>query len=290
MQRWQGVLFVLAGSACYGVLSTLTKLAYAQGFGTAAVVGSQVWFGVCGLVLMSHAHWRRLFFVPPRVRLPLLVGGALSGLTGIFYYLSLRTLGATDAVLVLFQFTWMGLLWEWAWRKKRPSARQAAGLVLVLFGTWLASGGARGSLDVTGGVLALAAAACYALFLDCNGHVGLEAPSAVRTLWMAAGTAALTYVVFPPAFLFDGQLGEGLWLWGLGLGVFGVSLPYYLFSRGVPLVGTATASLLGAVELPAVVVVARLVLGETLTLVQTGGLAVLLAGVWLSTFKQAKTA
>ncbi len=286
MHRWQGVLLVLAGSICYGVLSTLTKLAYAQGFGTAAVVGSQVWFGVCGLLVLSHSHLRRLFFVSTPVRLQLLFGGALSGLTGIFYYLSLRSLSATDAVLVLFQFTWMGMLWEWGWRKKKPSLRQAAGLVLVLAGTWLASGGARGGLDYAGVALALVAAACYALFLDCNGHVGLEAPSAVRTLWMAAGTAALTYVVFPPVFLIDDQLVGGLWLWGLGLGVFGVTLPYYLFSRGVPLVGTAVASLLGAVELPAVVVVARVVLGEAMSPPQLGGLAVLLTGVWLSALKK----
>ena len=286
MQQWQGMLLVLAGSACYGVLSTITKLAYAQGFPTSAVVGSQVLFGVGGLLLSSRLQWRTLFSLPGRTRLWLLTGGALSGLTGIFYYLSLRTLSATEAVIVLFQFTWMGMFWEWGWRGKRPALAQFAGLLLVLGGTWIASGGLRGGFDYAGVALALAAAACYALFLDCNGHVGLGAPAAARTMWMALGTAGLTFLVFPPQFLFNGQLGAGLWVWGLGLGVFGIALPYYLLSRGVPLVGTATASLLSAVELPAVVLVAFLALGERLSSGQTAGLLVLLSGVWLSTLKK----
>lgn len=282
MQQWQGALLVLTGSACYGVLSTLTKLAYAQGFATSAVVGCQVLFGVASLLVTSRLQWRTLLAPSKRVRWWLFVGGMLSGLTGIFYYLSLRTLGATEAVVVLFQFTWMGMLWEWLWRGNKPAWKQVAGLALVLTGTWIASGGIRQDVDFAGIALALTAAACYALFLDCNGNVGLDAPSAARTVWMAIGTAVLTYVVFPPRFLFDGQLGQGLWLWGLGLGVFGIALPYCCLSRGVPLVGTAAASLLGAVELPAVALVAFLVLDERLSGVQLLGIGVLLGGVLLS--------
>ena len=214
MQQWQGALLVLTGSACYGVLSTLTKLAYAQGFATSSVVGCQVLFGVLSLLATSRLDWRTLLSTARCVRWWLFVGGMLSGLTGIFYYLSLRTLCATEAVVVLFQFTWMGMLWEWLWRDRKPSWKQVAGLSLVLTGTWIASGGIRQDVDLVGIALALTAAACYALFLDCNGNVGLDAPSAARTVWMAIGTAVLTYAVFPPRFLFDGQLGQGLWLWG----------------------------------------------------------------------------
>ena len=289
MEQWRGALLVLSGSACYGVLSTLTKLAYAQGFPTSSVVSCQVFFGLLGLLVISRINWRILFSLSGRVQLRLLTGGALSGLTGIFYYLSLRTLGATEAVIILFQFTWMGMLWEWIWRGQKPSWIQVAGLTLVLTGTWTASGGIRGDADFTGIALALAAAVCYALFLDCNGHVGLEAPSEARTLWMAFGTAILTFAIFPPQFLFNGQFGAGLWQWGLGLGVFGIALPYCLFSRGVPLVGTTVASLLGAVELPAVALVAFLVLGERLSALQAVGIVILLCGVWLSVARSRST-
>ena len=286
MEQGKGALLVLCGSACYGVLSTITKLAYAQGFPTSSVVGCQVFFGLLGLMVISRLNWRTLFSLSGKVQLRLLIGGALSGLTGIFYYLSLRTLGATEAVIVLFQFTWMGMLWEWLWRKNKPSYIQLAGLALVLGGTWIASGGVHIGADFTGIALALAAAVCYALFLDCNGHVGLDAPSAARSLWMAFGTAILTFVIFPPRFLFNGQFTDGLWQWGLGLGVFGIALPYCLLARGVPLVGTTIASLLGAVELPAVALVAFLVLGERLSGLQAMGIAVLLCGVWLSVMRR----
>lgn len=86
--------------------------------------------------------------------LMLLGGGALSGLTGVFYYQSLQELPASYAIILLFQFTWIGLLVDWVWRKRRPGIWRWTALVCILGGTALAAGLKDGQpISVTGIIL-----------------------------------------------------------------------------------------------------------------------------------------
>ena len=81
-------------------------------------------------------------------------------------------------------------------------------------------------------------------------------------------------------------LASGLWIYGLILGLFGIVIPIYLFSIAVPKVGTATASILSAMELPVAVTVSVILLSETLTFLQVIGIIVILFGMTLPTIVQ----
>ncbi|MBO1914125.1 EamA family transporter, partial [Microvirga sp. 3-52] len=79
-------------------------------------------------------------------------------------------------------------------------------------------------------------------------------------------------------------IGSGLWIYGLILGVFGIVIPIYLFSIAVPKVGTATASILSAAELPVAVTVSVILLSEPLSFLQVIGIIIILIGMTLPTF------
>ncbi len=280
---WFSALLVLIGSASYGILSTFTKMAYSEGFNPAQVVCSQMFFGALTFWCLSLFRWRQLWAVPLPTLLLLLGGGALSGLTGVFYYQSLKELPASYAVILLFQFTWIGLMVDWAWKKRRPGFWRWTALACILGGTVLAAGLSNGqTVPYTGIVLGLLSALSYTLFINFSGHAALELPTLVRNTWMVTGAFLVSLLIFSPDFLMDGSILRGMWRWGGAMGLFGMVLPVYLFAKGVPKIGTGLASLLGSVELPIVMAASILFLQEQVSWSQSVGIVVIVIGIALS--------
>ncbi|MBP1156374.1 MULTISPECIES: DMT family transporter [unclassified Paenibacillus] len=284
-ERFKASVLVLIGAASFGILSTFVKLAYDKGFTPAEVTGSQVIFGFAVMWMISLPLWHKIKQMSKRSMLKLIGSGAFTGLTGVFYYYSLQTLDASFAVLLLFQFTWMGLLMDWLLHGKVPGRYQLAGVAVILAGTVLASGlwmGTTKSMTVSGVGLGLLAAASYTLFIYFSGKVAVEVPALLRSSWMVTGATITVSFIYPPEFLWNGSLADGLWLWGGILALFGMILPPYLFAKGAPYLDTGMAAILGAVELPVVVLVSGLLLGESSGWVQWLGIGLIFAGIVVS--------
>jgi drug/metabolite transporter (DMT)-like permease len=107
MNRLKYSLLVLIGACSYGILSTIMKFAYAEGFHINEVIGSQYFFGWILLLflLLTRARYR----VTKKQALSLLLAGTATSLTGIFYGFALKKLPASIAIVLLFQFTWIGI-------------------------------------------------------------------------------------------------------------------------------------------------------------------------------------
>lgn len=292
--KLRAIVLVLVGAASYGVLSTIVKLSYAEGFGTAEVTGSQVLFACAALWFCRLAGLARTGSGGSRTgdrpatsadKVKLVASGAFTGLTGGFYYYSLQWLDASIAILLLFQFTWMGLLLSWLLHRTKPSPNQWLALAVVLAGTLLASGlwaGGGSRLHLAGLGFGLLAAACYTLFMYFSGKVAVHLPTLQRTTWMVTGAAAAVSVIFPPLFLWNGALGHGLWRWGALLGFFGMVLPPFLFAKGAPRLSTGLTTILGSIELPVVLICSALLLGEPVAAEQWIGALLILAGIAVS--------
>lgn len=281
---------MLIGAASYGLLSTVTKLAYQQGFTTGDMTGSQMFLGCVGFWLGSANYWPKLFQLPTRTIVALLLGGAVSALTGIFYYLALQQLTASFAIILLFQFAWMGIFFDWLFHKRQPTRWQWLAIVFILAGTYLAAGHQTDfdaeNITITGTVLGLLSAVTYTLFINLSGHLATDVPALMRNTWMVTGSMLFTFTVFPPTFLFDGSLGAGLWFWGGFLGLFGILIPFHFYAKGVPQIGAGMAAILGAVELPVVIVMSSIWLRETMTVVQWLGIMIILVGVIIPALPQ----
>jgi drug/metabolite transporter (DMT)-like permease len=284
--KWKAMLFVLLGAASYGVLSTIVKLSYQAGFLPGEITGSQVLFGAATLWMLCLAtgSWRP---ARPIEMLKLLAGGSFTGLTGVFYYYSLQLLDASFAVLLLFQFTWMGMLLDWL-RGKKPSGYKGAAVLFILVGTLMASGLLQGGADHVSWLgigLGLLSAASYTLFIDVSGKLATGLPAMQRSALMITGAAVVVSMIYPPDFLWSGALHEGLWLWGLLLSLFGMILPTYLFAKGAPQLDTGLSAILGSIELPVVIVCSSLLLNEASGLPQWLGIVLILAGMAVAEYR-----
>jgi len=274
-------LFVLIGAASYGVLSTIVKLGYADGFTTGQITGGQAVFG-CLLMWMLRLFNRNHAKINWVTRWKLIGSGIFTGLTGVVYNYSLQLLDASLAVLLLFQFIWMGMAADWVFHKRRPGSSQWISIALVLSGTLLASGMAEHSpvsVRMAGVALGLLAAVCYTAFIYFSGNVAVNLPAVQRSSWMLTGAAATVSLIYPPQFLWNGSLVSGLWLWALLLSVLGNIIPPYLFATGVPRIGTGAAAMLGSIELPVVIICSGIFLQEHTSWLQWIGIVIIMTGV-----------
>lgn len=136
-------LQVFAGGACYGAMATTYKLAYAAGFTSAQVVASQAWFGCLFFVLATAvklARGGRLVRLTGTQALKLMGLGALTCTTSILYCYAMSVLPAPVALTLLFQFTWMGLIWQTIITRRAPKPLEVASAAVIVFGTVFASG------------------------------------------------------------------------------------------------------------------------------------------------------
>ncbi|EDW5948394.1 EamA/RhaT family transporter, partial [Salmonella enterica subsp. enterica serovar Enteritidis] len=101
----------------------------------------------------------------------LVCAGIFTGTTGIVYGESLKYLPASLAVVMLFQFTWIGLLLDCALHKRLPSRAEVISLIVLFAGTILAAGVLNVDLSgiaIQGWLLGFTAAFTFACFIQFN--------------------------------------------------------------------------------------------------------------------------
>ncbi len=222
--RLRNSAIVFAGGACYGVLASVVKLAYGAGFTFPQVVCSQAFFAFAVFALLAvfdRVRGRRRARLSAAQRLKLAAMGLVTAGTTTFYYLSLLFIPASVAITLLFQFTWIGLVFEVATTRRQPTNAALLAAVVVCVGTLFASGllGGAGTaaLHPLGIVCGLAAAVCCAGFMFLSGRVETQVPVQQRGLWACCGYVVVGFALCPDycrrAYSHAASAGTA-WSWG----------------------------------------------------------------------------
>lgn len=287
----KGIIYILLGACSYGVLSTFVKLAYHDGFIVNDVVGIQMLLGALllwGFLLVSRLGKKNSaapkYVAASHKQIILLIGlGSTTGLTGMFYYLALQYISASLAIVLLFQFTWMGVMAEAIINRRLPGAGKLLSLIPLLIGTLSATNlfaTGFGGIHWLGFLYGLLAAVSYTIFILLSGRVAVQVNPVLKTALMVSGGCMICMIVLPPAFLSDARLFVELALrYGLALAVLGPFLSTLMFSKGAPLTGSGMASILGAAELPTAVLMSAVVLHEQVGMPHYLGMLLILLGI-----------
>lgn len=300
-ERIKGGLLVFIGAASFGLLSTIVKFAYAEGYSLGEITGTQSFSGmaILWLLYLITSKFRKenkeevsTAESPVKTKWwKVLLAGTFTGLVGIFYYQCVKLLPASVAIILLMQYLWISMLIEAIVFKKKPSRKQLLLLVVVLIGTLLAGGLFSDVivLNLKGVVFGLLAAACYAIFLMTSGRIGNDLPVLKKSALMITGSCMLTWIIFPPLFFFNGVYFGGLFMWGLILALLGTVLPPLLFSMGIPRVGVSIAAILSAAELPVATLSSAFVLHESVDAIRWLGVVLILLAIVATNVKSKET-
>lgn len=279
MRRWQAVILFTIGAASFGFNPLFVKLNLAAGFSNGALIVAQMLIGAFVLWAIAWRKRGQLKGIGKKTFGLLMLVGTFTGLTAIFYYGAMKYLPASIAIVLLFQFVWVGILMEWAIEKHRPNVNTVSSLLLTLLGVFLAAGvigGNLGHMPTVGIVLGFCSAFSYAGFVYVSGHVATHVDPVVRAPIMITGSLILALIVFPPDFLFSTTLVSSLWVYGIGVALCGAILPPLLFAVSAPHIPTGVATILGSIELPVAVVISFFVFSEEVTFLQWIGIGLII--------------
>ncbi len=280
----KGVFLVALGATSYGMLATFVKLAYKDGYTTAEVTSSQFIYGIIGILFINLfqkiVNKEKTQKASSKNIFQLMVAGTSLGITSVFYYLCVKYIDVSIAIVLLMQTVWMGVLLEWILDKKRPSTQKIISVIIVLFGTFLATKLYEFTiqLDWRGIFWGILAAASFTTTMFTANKVALGISSAQRSLYMLLGGAVIVFTF--SAFTQVGFLNIEIFKnYGLFLALFGTIIPPILLNAGFPITGLGLGSIVASLELPVSVFMAFLILNEKVVFWQWSGIALIILAI-----------
>jgi drug/metabolite transporter (DMT)-like permease len=283
----EGLLLCLVSAAGFGAMPIFAKQAYAAGVELTPLLALR--FLIAAAMLWALIALRRR-------TLGSLRGIALGGLLGLcgysvqagFYFGSIQRIDVSLASLLLYTYPALVTVGAFAMGRESPTRRKIGALLLASGGVALVVGGGTGAIDWLGAAMAVGAAAFYTVYILASDHVA----ATTSPLAFAASVASGAAVTFTAVALLRGGIhasGEGV-MWVSLIASVSTVLPLVLFMAGIARVGPSTASIASTVESPFTVLLAFIVLGETLGPLQlVGGALVLSAVVILQLRRRAQT-
>ncbi|MEY4012237.1 MAG: hypothetical protein RIT22_1361 [Bacteroidota bacterium] len=282
--KLKGVFLIGLGATSYGMLATFVKMAYAEGFTTPEVTIAQFVYGIIGILLINAFQKSKknstTTNASSKTIFQLMLAGTSLGMTSVFYYLAVKYIPVSIAIILLMQTVWMGVVFEMVLEKKIPSAQKIISVVVVLIGTALATNliESQINLDWRGIILGLLSATSFTTTMFTANRVGIGISSAQRSLFMLLGGAVIVF-----GFAIATQTGtfhfEIFAKWGIVLALFGTVIPPLLFNAGFPLTGIGLGSIVSALELPVSVLMAYFLLNESVIGLQWLGIVLIILAI-----------
>jgi len=280
----KGVFLVALGATSYGMLATFVKLAYDENFTTAEVTTAQFVYGIIGVLLINSFQLvknKNIAFKATRKNIfHLMLAGTSLGMTSVFYYLSVKYIDVSIAIVLLMQTVWIGVLLEMILDKKLPSNQKIMAVFIVLIGTILATNLIQNeiALDWRGLFWGILAAASFTTTMFTANRVATEITSAQRSLYMLLGGAIIVFlfsiVTQSTPFNFEIFLK-----WGIIVALFGTIIPPVLLNSGFPLTGIGLGSIVSSLELPVSVLMAYFLLSEKINGLQWFGIILIILAI-----------
>ena len=297
-------LLVFLGGCSFGPSSSVIKMAYEAGFAANDVVMSQYFFGWIMMAILAGGLFavsakRKQLSAPklPRAKNILGIGavGISLALVSTCYIFALQTVPAHIAVILLFQYTWMDIILEALYTRKLPQISITTSVLILIAGTLLAAGVGAGAehLDPMGILLGLGSALFYAIYIFLLGKVDVEIHPITRSFCILSFALLFLICIFSPAYFTSGVLADGIWKYGILIGILGCAVPSFFFAIGTPKISTGAATILSSSELPAGIICSVLILSEAVTALQWVGVILLFFGIafpylwdWIAQKKQ----
>lgn len=284
------IVIVALGALSFGMLSSFAKIAYGQGYSPAEITLTQALTGT--LILWSIVLFRKLKNgTQLQLNGKLLLAGTTMGSSAYTYYLSVAYIPASLAIVLLMQITWLSILVEWLFFKKKPSLIEIGSALFIILGTVLAGDlldVSNANISFTGVLLSLLSALLYTLYIVFTSKIGKETPMFEKSALMTSGSAMIIFLINCEAIVTSTHLDFGLLQWGTFLAIFGTVIPPICFTVGMPKIGAGLSSVLLTLELPAAVFCAHIILGENVTFLQILGIAIMLGAIVYLNVSKAK--
>lgn len=272
-----GVIYCASAGVLYGTLVILGNLAYDTGitplpllFLRYNIAAAVMWVGLLALR-------PSLLKLAPRDRAVAFGLGLVYATQSYVYFVGFQSVDPAVTGILFNTFPLDIAILAALFLREKLGKHVAAALALGLAGALLMTRPASGSVDPFGAALILASAFGYSCYVvaarKATAHLPSEAVAAHVFLGAAAAFtgAALVRGEVPVAAAADSVA------YAVALAIVATLLPILLFLKGLKLIGAARAGIIGTLEPLVTVLLAAVVLGSTMGVVQMVGGALIIA-------------
>lgn len=284
MTNWLGYFFVVLGAFTFGTSSIVIKYTYSTGLEPlpTLIIQNSLAAAIAWLWVVTT---RAKAYVPPSLRVRMVAQGAIgSFLTSVLFYTALDLLGAALATLLIFTYPAFVAAYNVFCRHLRLTGGQMLALGMALVGLvfsvdllhtkWRAE-------NLWAIMLALGSAVSNA-FLTINGErLLVKIDTVVVTAWSFTFSTLMLLIVYQPLWVFSiSMTWQQMVLTTAGALL--MVLPVAIYMAGLRRIGAGTASIISTAEIPITLVLAWLILSESMNGWQIiGGLLITLSVVML---------
>jgi drug/metabolite transporter (DMT)-like permease len=235
------------------------------------------------LLIKLFTHGSVLSLSPPVIVQGIFLTGA-----GLFYFYALKTLSAGLTTVILFAHPVLVAVLAIYIFKEKFVPRLFVGLVFALIGISLISGlgGNSNELSPMGIFFAIMACLCYTGF----SLIGQNTVARAGILSITATLSLLAILIIIPLYhkdlVFIYSLTLEQILITLAIAVMNTLFAIFLFLKGLQKIGASRATLISTAEPVLCLLVAYLILGETLTALELTGSLLVLVSMLLATYSR----
>lgn len=277
-----GILFAVITACGLGAITTQAKIFYADG-GNALTLMLTRFFAstlVFGLLLLLQRH---SFRVAKARRLPLLLLGLVWSGSMICYLVAVETIAVSLAVLLLYFYPLLVLGYSISIGQLKPTAPLIALFLGAFAGLYLALSGGELRIDPIGVGFAALASCGAAFTFVCGARVAPVMSPLLMTFWINAVGLLMILPLMPDELLAPRAAAGALAL--------SLATVFYLVAilsqfQALARLSAARAAFLLNLEPVVSILLARLILGESLSLMQSAGVVLVIAMLtWSLRFK-----
>ena len=281
-ERFLGILLTVVQAIAYSTMGIFGKLLYATGLDAQQAVILRF---LCTTVLLGAFMlvWRKEPLVS-RQR-AVYVQAVFYFASAFVYFLAVEHMNAGLVTVLFYLFPVLVALINMVAYHERLASTTVAALVLTLTGLVFVSGivGGQLELDPLGALFAVLSALAFAIYTVLIQKTGRTEGSFTVTFTLSWTSLLGACVLFAPSVPAMFALTPYQLAIGCIMAVVNTILPVVLYIQAVKLVGGTLSSLVSISETPFSLLLAFLVLGETISALEGLGIALIVAGVVLVT-------
>ncbi|MEF3067453.1 DMT family transporter [Pandoraea apista] len=281
---WAGVALIAVSASAFGAMAIFARVAAASGADIFAMLLFR--FFMAAILLLVWCRLQRVRFPARRRALGIaLMGGVGYVGQSLCFFGALQYAQASLVALLLYLYPVFVTILAAIFLHERLTPVKLGALLLCSLGTALTVGGGHG--QPLGMALAVAAALIYSGYIVVGARLtkGVDARATATLVCLAATVSfgAMAAVRMSQGLPLQWPAGAGGWAALVAIAVCSTVIAILTFFAGLQRLGAGRASMLSTLEPVVTVLLAAMLLGETLSAAQLGGGVLILAGVvWLS--------
>jgi len=287
-QYHKGVALVFLSALGFSLLPIFAIFAYREGANVSTLLFLR--FTLASLTLFAYLGVKKRLSTVSRRQLAMMfvLGGVCYSSQASLYFSALHYISASLTGLLLYTFPLFVAFLAAIVDKEKLTGQNLLATAVAMAGLAFVLGASPTAINVTGVLLALAAALVYSVYLVLGTRVVKEL-SPIVTSAFVAGFAALSLLTAGTAGgTLDFALSPTAWLAVAGIVAFPTILAMLTLFRGLELIGPTRTSILSMVEPLLTFAFSALLFGDRFSALQLTGGAAVIAGATMVVLSRGK--